>query len=73
MRSGLNHFAEQVMISVIIPTFNRAKLLMEAVRSVLDQKDVPEDVEIIVVDDGSTDNTGEALAALPGKIRLHSP
>ena len=56
------------MISVIIPTFNRAKLLVEAVRSVVDQKDVPEDVEIIVVDDGSTDNTREALAALAGKI-----
>ena len=56
------------MISVIIPTFNRAKLLVEAVRSVLDQKDVPEDVEIIVVDDGSTDNTAKALAALAGKI-----
>ena len=56
------------MISVIIPTFNRAKLLLEAVHSVLDQKDIPEDVEIIVVDDGSTDNTREALAALAGKI-----
>ncbi|MGA2400840.1 MAG: glycosyltransferase [Syntrophobacteraceae bacterium] len=56
------------MISVIIPTFNRAMLLVEAVRSVLDQKDAPEDLEIIVVDDGSTDNTGEALATLPGKF-----
>jgi len=56
------------MISVIIPTFNRAKLLLEAVHSVLDQKNIPEDVEIIVVDDGSTDNTREALAALAGKI-----
>ena len=56
------------MISVIIPTFNRAKLLLEAVHSVLDQKDIPEDVEIIVVDDGSTDNTREALVTLAGKI-----
>ncbi len=56
------------MISVIIPTFNRAKLLVEAVRSVADQKDVPEEVEIIVVDDGSTDNTVEALSALAVKM-----
>ena len=41
---------------------------MDAVRSVLDQKDSPEHLEIIVVDDGSTDNTGEALAALPGEF-----
>jgi glycosyltransferase involved in cell wall biosynthesis len=57
------------MISVIIPTFNRAKLLVEAVGSVLDQRDVPEEVEIVVVDDGSTDNTAETLATLAGKIR----
>ncbi len=56
------------MISVIIPTFNRAEFLVEAVRSVADQKDVPEDVEIIVVDDGSTYNTVEALEPLSGKI-----
>ncbi len=56
------------MISVIIPTFNRAEFVVDAVRSVLDQKDAPERVEIIVVDDGSTDNTGAALAALPGEF-----
>lgn len=56
------------MISVIIPTFNRAQLLVEAVRSVLDQKDVREKVEIIVVDDGSTDNTTEALGSLGANI-----
>jgi glycosyltransferase involved in cell wall biosynthesis len=57
------------MISVIIPTFNRAKLVAEAVRSVLGQKDCPGEVEIIVVDDGSTDDTARTLASLPGNIR----
>ncbi|MDR3568749.1 MAG: glycosyltransferase [Syntrophobacteraceae bacterium] len=56
------------MISVIIPTFNRAKLILEAVRSVLDQKGVGEKVEVIVVDDGSTDGSGEALEAVAGDI-----
>ncbi|MGC8493209.1 MAG: glycosyltransferase [Syntrophobacteraceae bacterium] len=57
------------MISVIIPTYNRANFVCEAVRSVCDQRGVREPVEIIVVDDGSTDETREALAKETGRIR----
>ncbi|XPV70589.1 MAG: glycosyltransferase family 2 protein [Halarcobacter sp.] len=46
-------------ISVIIPSFNREKLIAKAIKSVQDQS-VKVD-EIIVVDDGSTDNTKELL------------
>lgn len=45
--------------SVIIPTYNRAIVLKEAVRSVLDQ--TYEDFEIIVSDDGSADNTASMV------------
>lgn len=46
-------------ISVIIPTYNRSKFLSEAIASV-QQQEYP-DFEIIVVDDGSTDNTYSML------------
>lgn len=46
-------------ISVIIPTYNRASMINEAVESVLSQK--YKDIELIVVDDGSSDNTAEML------------
>lgn len=45
--------------SVIIPTFNRAHFLKNAVRSVVEQ-DYP-DIEIIIVDDRSTDNTVQVV------------
>lgn len=41
--------------SIIIPTYNRAGLLVETIRSVLDQGFI--DFEILIVDDGSTDDT----------------
>lgn len=54
-------------VSVIIPTYNRAELVQEAIESVLRQSF--EDYEIIVIDDGSTDGTGEALKGFASRIR----
>ena len=51
-------------ISVIIPAFNRAHTLPKALDSVLSQTLKPR--EIIVVDDGSTDETNAVLANYPG-------
>lgn len=55
-------------VSVIIPTYNRRAYVQEAIDSVLAQTYT--DYEIIVIDDGSTDGTGEALRARYGD-RIH--
>ena len=49
------------LVSVIIPTYNRGWVVKEAIDSVLDQDF--SDYELIVVDDGSNDNTREILGA----------
>ena len=58
---GQNSSGPGPLISVIVPTFNRAAYVRDAVVSVLAQTYHP--VELIVVDDGSTDNTAAVLAA----------
>ncbi|WP_263366341.1 glycosyltransferase family 2 protein [Edaphobacter bradus] len=54
-------------VSVLVPTYNRASLLPETLDSILSQTYSPE--EIIVVDDGSTDNTREIVEGFHAKVR----
>ena len=54
------------MVSVIIPTYNRASVLEKSIRSVLDQ--TYGDLELIVIDDGSSDNTKAVVEEIGGGI-----
>lgn len=53
------------LVSVVIPTRNRASLLREAIESVLAVEKVDFELEIIVVDDGSTDETDSIISQYP--------
>ena len=55
------------LVSVIIPVFNGEKYLLEAIESVLRQPYQP--FELIVVDDGSTDNSGSIAKGLASQLR----
>lgn len=57
-------------VSVVIPTYNRADKVLKGVESVLAQSFA--DLEVIVVDDGSSDETGQALRKVFGdRIRYY--
>lgn len=52
-------------VTVVIPTYNRASFLSDTLQSVLGQS--CQDFEVVVIDDGSTDNTREVVSAFPAK------
>jgi glycosyltransferase involved in cell wall biosynthesis len=56
------------VVTIIIPVYNRAAMAVEAVESCLAQSWKP--LEILVVDDGSTDGLSAALAPFGGVVRL---
>ena len=64
----MNNRETNPLVSVIIPTCNRGWIIKEAVDSVLSQKFV--DFELIVVDDGSTDNTQDILNKYKNNIKV---
>src|SRR5437879_5592132 len=55
-------------VSVVIPVFNGAATVQEAIDSALDQRF--HDFEVIVVNDGCTDDTANVLDQFAGRIRL---
>ncbi len=55
-------------LSVVVPTYNRAPLLRGCLDSLVEQDFPPDQYEIIVVDDGSVDDTPEVVAVIQGRV-----
>src|SRR5687768_10329428 len=58
------------VISVIIPTWNRAALLRESLESLATQSLPSSEFEVVVVDDGSSDHTGQVCRELSSRVSL---
>lgn len=66
----MRHTPSPPLVSVIMPTYNRGVQLMAAIESVLAQT-YPA-VQLIVVDDGSTDDTSQRLEQVRGRVTILS-
>ncbi len=55
-------------VSVVIPAFNAGEAIRQAIDSALEQTHRP--LEVLVVDDGSTDRTADIVGAYPSPVRL---
>ena len=67
-RQGEDGAADGVGISVVIPVHDREEIVGRAIESVLGQTRAP--LEIVVVDDGSTDGTAEEVRGFGERVRL---
>jgi glycosyltransferase involved in cell wall biosynthesis len=56
-------------VSVVVPTYNRASLIGATLESILDQSCAP--AEVLVVDDGSTDETESVVRRFPSTVKYH--
>lgn len=54
--------SNQILVSIIIPTYNRSRLLLRTVESIL--KQTYKEFELLIIDDGSTDDTGNIVESI---------
>jgi MoaA/NifB/PqqE/SkfB family radical SAM enzyme/GT2 family glycosyltransferase len=64
------NISNKPIITIVIPTFNRSIILKNTLSSLFSQTLPPEQFEVIVIDDGSTDKTEEMIKSLEPEFRL---
>lgn len=69
LKSPPSNPSRSPLVSVLIDTYNQAHFLEQAITSVLEQGLSPSELEILVVDDGSTDNTASLVAKFAPRVR----
>ena len=65
-----NFAGEHVKVSVIVPAYNEEKNISQILRMLMDVEQVLPSMEIIVIDDGSTDGTPEEVAKFSSLVKL---
>src|SRR4051794_36760668 len=58
-------------VGIAVLTFNHARFVREAIDSILDEGHPPERLQIVVVDNGSTDDTPQILQEYADRVELH--
>ena len=61
---------QQILISIILPTFNHAKFLKKAIESVVNQSYI--NWELIIIDNNSTDETSEIVSSYSDRRIIYS-
>src|SRR5258708_19368135 len=62
------------LVSVLITAYNYGSFIEESINSVLSQDFPPDQMEVVVVDDGSTDDTAERVKKYDSRVRyFHQP
>src|SRR6266849_8276728 len=68
--AGNQWIMSKPLVSVLIDTYNHERFVEQAITSVLDQDMSMANVEILVVDDGSTDRTPDLVRRFEPRVRL---
>ena len=66
----MDSIKKNLLVSIITPTYNRASFIEETINSILNQD--YKNIEYIIIDDGSTDNTQEILNKYKDKVIIYS-